>query len=152
MAEEEGPVGPEAIAAAQQLAEQMARIEEIQGNLKTDAEKELFIKQQTLAAQREELKLIAEAKVTGDEILANLQKEIEFIEAKGTAMTAAAKRLLETLPGLRLVHQTGPRDEDRVREAYADLPRGRVEVAPFLDDMPRRFAEADLLAMLSVNE
>lgn len=51
------------------------------------------------------------------------------------------------LPGgerLRIVHQTGEAMRDEVAAAYA--ARGReAEVLPFLDDMERRLAEADLV-------
>jgi len=45
---------------------------------------------------------------------------------------------------LRLVHQTGPAQCDRVAKAYADAGR-EAEVVPFIDDMEQRFAAADLV-------
>jgi UDP-N-acetylglucosamine--N-acetylmuramyl-(pentapeptide) pyrophosphoryl-undecaprenol N-acetylglucosamine transferase len=51
------------------------------------------------------------------------------------------------LPGpetLRIVHQTGEVMRDEVAAAYAAASR-EAEVLPFLDDMERRFAEADLV-------
>lgn len=54
---------------------------------------------------------------------------------------------LPHLPGaerLRLVHQTGETQRDAVAAAYAAAGR-EAEVVAFLDDMQRRFAEADLV-------
>jgi UDP-N-acetylglucosamine--N-acetylmuramyl-(pentapeptide) pyrophosphoryl-undecaprenol N-acetylglucosamine transferase len=54
---------------------------------------------------------------------------------------------LPHLPGtgrLRIVHQTGPAMRDAVQAAYDDAGR-EAEVVGFLDDMERRFAEADLV-------
>lgn len=51
------------------------------------------------------------------------------------------------LPGqgaLRLVHQTGPAMHEAVAAAYRAAGR-EAEVLPFLDDMERRFADADLV-------
>jgi hypothetical protein len=97
---EEGPVGPEAIAAAQQLAQQLLEIEKIQGNIKTQSEAELFVKQQTLVAQKEELKLIADAKVNGDEIVANLNEEIRLLKlkaAEGEKISASDQAQIDAL-------------------------------------------------------
>jgi UDP-N-acetylglucosamine--N-acetylmuramyl-(pentapeptide) pyrophosphoryl-undecaprenol N-acetylglucosamine transferase len=55
--------------------------------------------------------------------------------------------LLEAVPGLTVLHQSGARNLDSTLAAYAatnaDPSRWRVE--PFLDDMPARFAEAHLV-------
>jgi len=54
---------------------------------------------------------------------------------------------LPSLPGpgrLRLVHQTGTVMRDEVEAAYRAAGR-EAEVVAFLDDMERRFAEADLV-------
>ena len=46
----------------------------------------------------------------------------------------------------RIVHQTGPHDLDEVRRAYETIwPAERYEVLSFFDDMPQRFAAADLI-------
>lgn len=46
--------------------------------------------------------------------------------------------------GVRVTHQTGPRDFEETRAAYAAA--GFVaDVAPFFDDMPQRLARADLV-------
>lgn len=56
---------------------------------------------------------------------------------------------LPQLPaGLRLVHQTGPAMHAEVEAAYRALGRDD-EVLPFLDDMERRFAQADLVVCRS---
>ncbi len=60
--------------------------------------------------------------------------------------------LLQAIPGLTLLHQSGARSADQTRAAflaaYAD-PTGaapaRWQVSAFLDDMPARFAAADLV-------
>jgi UDP-N-acetylglucosamine--N-acetylmuramyl-(pentapeptide) pyrophosphoryl-undecaprenol N-acetylglucosamine transferase len=58
---------------------------------------------------------------------------------------------LPHLPGaerLRIVHQTGPAMRDEVEAAYRAAGR-EAEVLPFLDDMERRFGEADLVVSRS---
>ncbi len=45
---------------------------------------------------------------------------------------------------LHFTHQTGPKEYNGVQSAYA-LHRATAHVTPFLDDMPRAFAEADLV-------
>ncbi|RZT94947.1 undecaprenyldiphospho-muramoylpentapeptide beta-N-acetylglucosaminyltransferase [Rivibacter subsaxonicus] len=70
-----------------------------------------------------------------------------------------AKVLNETLPQAMallaaeqrplLTHQTGQLNRDSVKAAYAaaglDTEDGRIEVLAFIDDMPQRLAEADLV-------
>ena len=60
------------------------------------------------------------------------------------AMIASLPGLREKAPALYIVHQTGERDYENVRTAYA---RAGItgEVYKFIDDMPRMFARADLL-------
>lgn len=48
------------------------------------------------------------------------------------------------IPGIQLIHQTGERDYNDAQAAYANLS-GSVEAFRFIDDMPGRFAQADLL-------
>jgi UDP-N-acetylglucosamine--N-acetylmuramyl-(pentapeptide) pyrophosphoryl-undecaprenol N-acetylglucosamine transferase len=48
------------------------------------------------------------------------------------------------VPGIHVVHQTGERDYNDAQAAYSKLG-GSVEVHRFIDDMPGRFAQADLL-------
>jgi UDP-N-acetylglucosamine--N-acetylmuramyl-(pentapeptide) pyrophosphoryl-undecaprenol N-acetylglucosamine transferase len=58
-----------------------------------------------------------------------------------------AVRLLERVPGLTIVHQTGERALDATREAYAGagVDSARVVVTAFLNDMPQQYAAADLV-------
>ncbi len=45
----------------------------------------------------------------------------------------------------RIVHQSGADAEEETRAAYAGYPEGLAEVRAFLDDMPERIADADLV-------
>ena len=56
-------------------------------------------------------------------------------------------RLLDALPELDIVHQTGARHGESTLETYRRLGVGfeRVLVTPYLDDMPRQFGDADLI-------
>jgi len=60
-------------------------------------------------------------------------------------MVGALERLARLDPAPRIVHQTGVEDEASVREAYRTYPEGRWEVLPFIEDMPARLADADLV-------
>ncbi len=64
--------------------------------------------------------------------------------AINVAMVAAAPRLVRSLPGLEVVHQTGEKDLATVREAYRrnDVP-ARAE--PFFDAVAREMKAADLV-------
>jgi UDP-N-acetylglucosamine--N-acetylmuramyl-(pentapeptide) pyrophosphoryl-undecaprenol N-acetylglucosamine transferase len=55
--------------------------------------------------------------------------------------------LLDAVPGLTVLHQSGARNFDATLEAYAatGADPGRWRVEPFLDDMAARFAEAHLV-------
>jgi UDP-N-acetylglucosamine--N-acetylmuramyl-(pentapeptide) pyrophosphoryl-undecaprenol N-acetylglucosamine transferase len=55
--------------------------------------------------------------------------------------------LLRDVPGLTVLHQSGPRTEAATRQAYFDTgaDEARWQVRAYLDDMPARFAEADLV-------
>lgn len=59
------------------------------------------------------------------------------------AVVDALDALLTSGVQLRFVHQSGERDYDAVRVAYARREI-RAEVLPFIDDMPARLAQADL--------
>jgi UDP-N-acetylglucosamine--N-acetylmuramyl-(pentapeptide) pyrophosphoryl-undecaprenol N-acetylglucosamine transferase len=62
------------------------------------------------------------------------------------AMMEAIPLLAASAPVPRVVHQTGADDLAKVAEAYRrHYPPDRYEVLPFLDDMPARFARADLV-------
>ena len=50
----------------------------------------------------------------------------------------------DALAAPRLLHQTGERDHARVAAAYAEIGF-EAETQAFFDDMPKRFAEADLV-------
>jgi UDP-N-acetylglucosamine--N-acetylmuramyl-(pentapeptide) pyrophosphoryl-undecaprenol N-acetylglucosamine transferase len=58
-----------------------------------------------------------------------------------------AARLLERVPGLTIVHQTGERALAATREAYrsAGVDEARVVVDAFLPDMAKEYAAADLV-------
>ena len=62
-------------------------------------------------------------------------------------MPLIAARLLAEVPGLTIVHQSGPRALEATRAAYAasgaDTARWRVEA--FLTDMPAQYAAADVV-------
>lgn len=64
--------------------------------------------------------------------------------ALNRALTAAAKELVQRIPGLHIVHQTGQADFDQCRSEY-DHARVPAEVSPFIDRMADAFAAADLL-------
>jgi UDP-N-acetylglucosamine--N-acetylmuramyl-(pentapeptide) pyrophosphoryl-undecaprenol N-acetylglucosamine transferase len=57
---------------------------------------------------------------------------------------SSAGRLRHRLHGWRIVHQTGERDAARIRAAYRQLSLD-ADVAPYFDDLPRRYAEAQLV-------
>ena len=67
--------------------------------------------------------------------------------ALNRTMPEIAKELLESVPGLTILHQAGARHEAPTRAAYAasGAPAERWEVRAFLEDMPKQFAEADLI-------
>jgi UDP-N-acetylglucosamine--N-acetylmuramyl-(pentapeptide) pyrophosphoryl-undecaprenol N-acetylglucosamine transferase len=60
------------------------------------------------------------------------------------AMVEAARELAGASPPIRLTHQTGERDVEGVRAAYRSVGLA-AEVEPFLYDMGRRLAQADLI-------
>jgi len=60
------------------------------------------------------------------------------------AMVEAAAELAAGGPALRLTHQTGERDLEMVRAAYRQAGLA-AEVEPFLFDMGRRIADADVV-------
>jgi UDP-N-acetylglucosamine--N-acetylmuramyl-(pentapeptide) pyrophosphoryl-undecaprenol N-acetylglucosamine transferase len=55
--------------------------------------------------------------------------------------------LLEAVPGLTVLHQSGARHFEQTQTAYAasGADSKRWQVRPFLDDMPARFAQATLV-------
>lgn len=56
----------------------------------------------------------------------------------------SAAELVNKIPGLHIVHQTGERDYNDALAAYASFG-GTVEVHRFIDDMPGFFSRANLL-------
>ena len=69
--------------------------------------------------------------------------------AINVAMIDAAGELAAQGSALRLVHQTGMRDLDAVRTAYAAAGL-HADVAAFYDDMARRIREADVIVCRAV--
>jgi UDP-N-acetylglucosamine--N-acetylmuramyl-(pentapeptide) pyrophosphoryl-undecaprenol N-acetylglucosamine transferase len=63
-------------------------------------------------------------------------------------VTSAAPEVLRQIPGLRIIHQTGERDYNDVEAAYSQLGV-QAEVSAFIDNMPRAFAQSDLLVCRS---
>lgn len=61
------------------------------------------------------------------------------------AMDAAADRLAAIDPPPAIVHQTGEADESLAAETCRRYPQEKYEVQAFLDDMPTRLAQADLV-------
>lgn len=64
--------------------------------------------------------------------------------ALNRAVTASLAPLRAAIPGLRIIHQTGPRDLDQVQAAYREAGVD-AQVSAFIDQMPEAFAAADLL-------
>jgi UDP-N-acetylglucosamine--N-acetylmuramyl-(pentapeptide) pyrophosphoryl-undecaprenol N-acetylglucosamine transferase len=60
------------------------------------------------------------------------------------AVLAALPTLARSMPGIRVIHQTGEKDYEALRSAFASSGLA-AEVSPFIDDMPNAFARADLL-------
>src|SRR4051812_42880277 len=68
--------------------------------------------------------------------------------AINNAVVAALPILKATLPQLRIVHQTGPKELDSVTSAYS-AAGVTADVKAFIDHMPRAFEEADLIVCRS---
>jgi len=64
-----------------------------------------------------------------------------------TNLPKLAPELLKAVPGLTILHQSGGKNLEVTEAAYAasGADPGRVEVRPFIEDMPARFAEASLV-------
>ena len=64
-----------------------------------------------------------------------------------THLPQAVPALLDAIPGLTILHQSGLRHAEKTHAAYAacGADPGRWQVLPFLDDMPARFAQANLV-------
>lgn len=64
-----------------------------------------------------------------------------------THLPQIAQPLLEAVPGLTILHQSGLRNFDATQAAYeaSGADRARWQVQPFLNDMPAHFAKAHLV-------
>jgi UDP-N-acetylglucosamine--N-acetylmuramyl-(pentapeptide) pyrophosphoryl-undecaprenol N-acetylglucosamine transferase len=60
------------------------------------------------------------------------------------ALNEALPKALKLLPPVRVVHQSGEKHLDALKKHYADAGV-EGELVPFIDDMARRYAEADLV-------
>lgn len=60
------------------------------------------------------------------------------------AMVGAVQKLRESVPDLRVVHQTGAADEEWVRTRYREMAAD-ADVLPFVDDMGSAYGRADLV-------
>ncbi len=65
-------------------------------------------------------------------------------QALGERMPQAYARL-SSVPGIEILHQAGRDRDDAVRAAYGSGATGRVTVAPFVDEVAREIANADLV-------
>jgi UDP-N-acetylglucosamine--N-acetylmuramyl-(pentapeptide) pyrophosphoryl-undecaprenol N-acetylglucosamine transferase len=64
--------------------------------------------------------------------------------ALNRAVSDALPQLMQRVPGLHIIHQTGERDYNEVRAAYEKAGIS-AEVSAFIDDMPAAFGRADVL-------
>ncbi|MGB8887910.1 MAG: undecaprenyldiphospho-muramoylpentapeptide beta-N-acetylglucosaminyltransferase [Candidatus Korobacteraceae bacterium] len=60
------------------------------------------------------------------------------------AVLQALPKLMEAVPAICIIHQTGERDYPEAQAAYLQAMVS-AEVSPFIDDMPGAFARADLV-------
>ena len=60
------------------------------------------------------------------------------------AVLEALPKLMEAVPDIHIIHQTGEKDYAEAQAAYLRAMIS-AEVSPFIDDMPAAFARADLL-------
>ena len=60
------------------------------------------------------------------------------------AVLDSLPRLMEALPEIHIIHQTGEKDYAEAQAEYLSA-RASAEVSPFIDDMPGAFGRADLL-------
>ena len=64
------------------------------------------------------------------------------------AVLDAVAKLMEAVPGIHVIHQTGETDYVPAQEVYLRTMIS-AELSPFIDDMPGAFARADLLVCRS---
>jgi UDP-N-acetylglucosamine--N-acetylmuramyl-(pentapeptide) pyrophosphoryl-undecaprenol N-acetylglucosamine transferase len=60
------------------------------------------------------------------------------------AVLEALPQLVEAVPSIHVIHQTGEKDYAEAQAAYLRT-MASAEISPFIDDMPGAFARADLL-------
>jgi len=68
--------------------------------------------------------------------------------ALNRVLVESASELKVRIPGLRIMHQTGQPEFEKIAEQYR-AAGVEAEVSAFIDDMPARFAEADLVVSRS---
>ncbi len=64
------------------------------------------------------------------------------------AVLEALPKLIESVPSIHVIHQTGEKDYAKAQAVYLRTMIS-AEVSPFIDDMPGAFARADLLVCRS---
>lgn len=65
--------------------------------------------------------------------------------ALNEAVVAALPELKSSLPGLKIIHQTGAEDVESVRSGYQTAGWDRCEIVPFIDNMAAALAAAHLV-------
>ena len=83
-------------------------------------------------------------KVDGPEKTLLITGGSQGAHAINEAMCKAASSLHEQVPNLAIIHQTGQKDLEDVRMAYAETSVEAI-VVPFLDDMANAYAQADVV-------
>lgn len=68
--------------------------------------------------------------------------------ALNRVLVESAAELKARVPGLRIIHQTGQPEYEKIAEAYR-AAGVEVEASAFINDMPAKFAEADLIVCRS---
>ncbi|MDZ4185696.1 MAG: undecaprenyldiphospho-muramoylpentapeptide beta-N-acetylglucosaminyltransferase [Desulfuromonadales bacterium] len=66
-------------------------------------------------------------------------------QAINDAVVAAIPALRQLCPELRIIHQTGSTDYDRIAAAYTALGLSTKDLSPFLQDMASAYAQAHLV-------
>ena len=61
------------------------------------------------------------------------------------AITGLLETLQSRFPGISVIHQTGQKDYDRVKDAYAKAFKGKYQVSPFISDMASAYGQASLV-------
>lgn len=69
-------------------------------------------------------------------------------QAINRVLIESASTLLDRIPGIHIIHQTGERDYNSAQAAYTSFGSS-VEVHRFIDNMPSYFAQADLIVSRS---